>query len=174
MDKETIFRFPEITPLSCAMDAPIVQCRNVSFTYPSSTTRAEATVAFGNPKPSSGEVVLLENVTIDLTRKSRMVLVGRNGSGKSTLLRLIAAATGVGEGDEVGSGDGPAEGLVPTGGSIVRNHNARVGLFTQVGLSRSWIRVGRNRDLKINFRCSAVVRGGMYKCISVYLYFVYV
>ena len=58
------------------------------------------------------------------------MLVGRNGSGKSTLLKLIAAATGV-DGDT--GGVTAVDALVPTKGSIVRNHNARVGLFTQVG-----------------------------------------
>lgn len=84
------------------------------------------------PGVSSG--ALLEGVTLDLTRRSRIVLVGRNGSGKSTLLKLIAAAAGAGgEGaDGVTVIDGTAEGLVPTAGSIVRNYNARVGLFTQV------------------------------------------
>lgn len=69
------------------------------------------------------------------------MLVGRNGSGKSTLLRLIAAAAGVGGEGKAGGGAGvgtgdveaDAEGFVPTQGSIVRNYNARVGLFTQVG-----------------------------------------
>lgn len=180
-----MFRFPDVAPLPCAMDATIVQCRGVHFSFPApppsqaaaapppasargnrtpgaafplpqaslacSTKGASSTARSGqsaagrnkpnngarssqtvtppsNPAGSGGE--LLEGVTLDLTRKSRVVLVGRNGSGKSTLLKLIAAATGV---DGEAGGGAAVDALVPTKGSIVRNHNARVGLFTQVG-----------------------------------------
>ena len=171
-----MFRFPDVAPLPCAMDATIVQCRGVHFAFPPSQKTASdengtpgvapqqasrahsrgvninansgrsgnvrsgytinarsghTTTTPNKPPGSSG--MLLEGVTLDLTRKSRVVLVGRNGSGKSTLLKLIAAATGV-DGE---AGDGAAvDVLVPTKGSIVRNHNARVGLFTQVGIAR--------------------------------------
>lgn len=119
VDKETVFKFPGVTPLSCALDAPIVQCRGVSFSFPPSSLKGK----------QSQSQPLLEGVTLDLTRRSRVVLVGRNGSGKSTLLKLIAAATEAGGGAGVAAG---GEGLSPTEGTIVRNHNARVGLFTQV------------------------------------------
>lgn len=124
VDKETVFKFPAVTPLSCALDAPVVQCRGVSFSFPPSAGKSHgATTSVGK---SQGQP-LLDGVTLDLTRRSRVVLVGRNGSGKSTLLKLIAAATEAGGG--LGAGE---EGLAPTRGTIVRNHNARVGLFTQV------------------------------------------
>jgi len=58
--------------------------------------------------------------------------VGRNGSGKSTLLKLIAAATDAGGGTGAAAAGEGGGGLMPTEGTIVRNHNARVGLFTQV------------------------------------------
>lgn len=126
VDKETVFKFPAVTPLSCALDAPIVQCRGVSFSFPPSATQNHGPPSTGKSQSQP----LLEGVTLDLTRRSRVVLVGRNGSGKSTLLKLIAAATDAGgSGAGVTAGGG---GLAPTEGTIVRNHNARVGLFTQV------------------------------------------
>lgn len=131
MDKETVFKFPDVTPLSCTMDAPIVQCRGVCFSYPAADKNSSSNAAAAAAPTSVGgeKQSLLEGVTLDLTRRSRVVLVGRNGSGKSTLLKLIAAATDAGCG--VGATAG-GEGLSPTEGTIVRNHNARVGLFTQV------------------------------------------
>ncbi|CAN0095335.1 unnamed protein product [Pylaiella littoralis] len=130
VDKETVFKFPDVTPLSCAMDAPIVQCRGVCFSYPAADKNSSSNAAAAAAPTSVGgeKQSLLEGVTLDLTRRSRVVLVGRNGSGKSTLLKLIAAATDAGCG--VGATAG-GEGLSPTEGTIVRNHNARVGLFTQ-------------------------------------------
>ncbi|CAM9816469.1 unnamed protein product [Ectocarpus sp. 12 AP-2014] len=122
MDKETVFKFPDVAPLSCAMDAPIVQCRGVTFSFPASTSSTAS--ASGKNQP------LLEDVTMDFTRRSRVVMVGRNGSGKSTLLKLIAAATEAGSGAP-GVATGGDDNLAPTRGSIVRNFNARVGLFTQ-------------------------------------------
>ena len=157
VDKETVFKFPAVTPLSCAVDAPIVQCRGVSFSFPPS--------AAGPPsagKSHSQSQPLLEGVTLDLTRRSRVVLVGRNGSGKSTLLKLIAAATDAGGGAGVAAGGGG--GLAPTEGTIVRSHNARVGLFTQVmsvgvgggvdGCGEPWVGPKRGRG---SVRCSWVV-----------------
>ncbi|CAN0009327.1 unnamed protein product, partial [Ectocarpus fasciculatus] len=122
VDKETVFKFPDVAPLSCAMDAPIVQCRGVAFSFPPSTSSTSSSSGKNQP--------LLESVTMDFTRRSRVVLVGRNGSGKSTLLKLIAAATEAGSGAP-GVATGGGDNLAPTRGSIVRNFNARVGLFTQ-------------------------------------------
>lgn len=194
MDKETIFKFPDVAPLSCAMDAPIVQCRGVSFSFPSATataaTKAKASAGVGvlankkMPSKGAGKVArgvvhisagksamkpvrtckvdssqpLLEGVTLDLTRKSRVVLVGRNGSGKSTLLRLIAAAAGVGGEDEAGSDGDEQERFEPTQGSIVRNHNARVGLFTQVCVGVSYSAFRDKRAQHINFYGGGFVR----------------
>lgn len=174
MDKETVFKFPDVTPLACSKEAPIVQCRDVSFSFASPTAsrssalkartvsskkapsnsrtqKIEACSSKPVAKAKAADGMILESVTMDLTMKSRVVLVGRNGSGKSTLLRLIAAAAGVG-GDGATSGglaragdataadaaaNDKAAGLVPTIGTIVRNYNARVGLFTQVKLIRT-------------------------------------
>lgn len=89
-----------------------------------SLSRSDAFTSSLAPLPSAPR-----RIPVFVSRK-RVVLVGRNGSGKSTLLKLIASATDAGGvSAEVSAGGG---GLSPTEGSIVRNHNARVGLFTQV------------------------------------------
>lgn len=131
VDRETVFRFPDVSPLACGADAPLIQCRNVSFSFQSASSsnrgvstsegvskqgkphgtsplrsqggssaqvkgkRISSGKAGGGtahpsaspPSASNGTTNLLEGVTLDLTLKSRIVLVGRNGSGKSTLLR---------------------------------------------------------------------------------------
>jgi len=56
---------------------------------------------------------VLRNVTLDITLKSRIGILGENGSGKSTLLGLI-------------SGE-----LEPTTGEIFRHRHLRLGHFTQ-------------------------------------------
>lgn len=152
-----------------------MQCRDVSFSFAStasstasksrpvspkkapSNSRTQKTKACSSKpvaKAKAADGMILEGVTMDLTMKSRVVLVGRNGSGKSTLLRLIAAAAGVeGEGATSGglaragdataagaAGKDKAAGLVPKKGTIVRNYNARVGLFTQVKLTLKLVR----------------------------------
>lgn len=137
VDKETVFKFPEIGPLGCGPDAPLVQCRDVYFAFPSNFQQQQrgssVTSVESNAKhPRAKRSHLLEGVTLELTLRSRVVLVGRNGSGKSTLLRLIASACGA-DADAV---DDSREALEPRAGDIIRHHHARVGLFTQVGRLR--------------------------------------
>ncbi|CAM9396025.1 unnamed protein product [Choristocarpus tenellus] len=140
VDRETVFRFPEVDPLPCGPDAPLVQCRDVFFSFSGSGGNVGADntkVSQSNQQLLGGKGQqqsiaatrpLLEGVNLDLTLKSRVVLLGHNGSGKSTLLRLIADAGEVNVG--LGSG-GEREPLQPTKGQIAVYRNTRMGLFTQ-------------------------------------------
>ena len=65
-------KFPNPTwPLSITEGSPIIQMKNVSFSYSDS----------GTP--------LLKNVTLSITQSTKAAIVGPNGSGKTTLLKLL-------------------------------------------------------------------------------------
>src|SRR5579872_1793112 len=53
------------------------------------------------PKPSAGEIVVLNDVDLTLREGELVGLLGRSGSGKSTLLRIVAGL------------------MLPTGGKVM-------------------------------------------------------
>jgi ABC-2 type transport system ATP-binding protein len=71
-----------------------------------------------------GDVVALDNVTVDLAR-GVTILLGRNGAGKSTLSRIIAGL------EAPGSGALMRHGEVVTGACSVRAHHAATGWLPQ-------------------------------------------
>ena len=57
---------------------PIVSLTNVSKTYPSRT-------------PEDGEIVAVDDVTLEIEKGDVFGIIGYSGAGKSTLVRLINA-----------------------------------------------------------------------------------
>jgi ATPase subunit of ABC transporter with duplicated ATPase domains len=73
----------------------VLQLQDISLTYPGATSPT------------------LSKVSMDISLKSRLAIIGNNGAGKSTLLKLII-------------GD-----LEPTKGEVHRHHNLKIGYLTQ-------------------------------------------
>lgn len=92
-DRELQFNLPPPAEIDCAGD--LLQLREVAFRY------------------SEESPAVLQDVTCNLQRGSKVVVVGANGSGKSTLVKLMA-------------------GLVePSAGAVVRHPHLSVALFQQ-------------------------------------------
>ena len=64
------------------------------------------------------ERTLIENLSIDISKKDRICAIGKNGKGKSTLLRLLAKE------------------LVPKAGEIIPHPNCQLGYFGQTNIER--------------------------------------
>lgn len=66
------------------------------------------------PKPSGGELLVLDDITFDLPEGEIVCLLGRSGSGKSTLLRILAGLLEPTAGEVIFDGQqvrGPAPGI---------------------------------------------------------------
>lgn len=92
-EREAFFDWPQ--PADLRYQGPVLQLRDVYFRYPGATSDT------------------LAGVTLDITTRSRIGLLGPNGCGKSTLMGLIAGA------------------LSPRTGSVERYGALKVGFFTQ-------------------------------------------
>ncbi|KAM0688719.1 ATP-binding cassette [Conglomerata obtusa] len=66
-----------------------------------------------NNSPINNFTYILEDVSIKITHKSRIVIVGPNGAGKSTLLKLLSTK------------------IFPQKGSVISNPKLKPGYFTQ-------------------------------------------
>ena len=98
-DKPIKMTLPDVADIG--VDTPLIQVQKVSFSYGDGAAS----------KPDGSH--LLNDVTMDITIGSRVVLLGTNGSGKSTLLKMIAGS------------------LKPTSGKIYRHHNLEMSVFGQ-------------------------------------------
>src|ERR1700728_2214549 len=90
--------------ISVAVRAPLVQVKGLRHVY-----------ATGG----AGDVVVLDDVTLDLRDNEIVALLGRSGCGKSTLLRIIAGLMR------------PSSGTVTIGGEAVAGPASQVAMVFQ-------------------------------------------
>ena len=88
-------------PPSITDRSPLIQMEGVNFSY--------------NSSPDPDTTLLLKNLTLSITRKTKAAIVGKNGCGKSSLLKLL-----VGENS-----------LRKKQGIITRHPNVRLGYVSQ-------------------------------------------
>ena len=74
---------PDIPAHSPAVESPLVEFRDVTFSYPA----------------ASGDRVILSRVTLSVPRGKVTALMGASGGGKTTVLRLIGGQQKAGHGD---------------------------------------------------------------------------
>jgi ABC-type nitrate/sulfonate/bicarbonate transport system ATPase subunit len=101
-----------------------------AFTDASSLQIADVRKVF--PKPDGSELVVLEDVSLQLSPGEMVSLVGPSGCGKSTLLRLIAGL------------DAPTAGILSVGDEPITGPSARRGLVFQDPNLFPWLTVRRN------------------------------
>lgn len=119
--KYSKFKFPQVDvpSLRLATDtSPLLTMEKCAITYQ------------GRPKN------VLENVTLQLTLKSRVGIIGKNGKGKTTLMHALCYGESLGivkvpnphESSESSSNDTP---LIIKKGSIWKHHNLKIGIVSQ-------------------------------------------
>ncbi len=85
----------------------------VKFRFPQPARGGQRAITLTNVRQAYGDHVVYEDLSVEIERGQRMVLVGPNGAGKSTLLKILA-------------------GHVPIqGGERTPGHNLTVGYFAQ-------------------------------------------
>ncbi|WP_205648721.1 amino acid ABC transporter ATP-binding protein [Acuticoccus kandeliae] len=102
---------------SPAASPPLLQIRNLSKSF--------------------GDLLVLDDISLDVPRSSVTTLIGASGSGKSTLLRCInrmeipSSGEVLLDGDEVGTMQGRREGRVPASAAALSAQRAEMGMVFQ-------------------------------------------
>ena len=95
------------------ISAPESDNSTISFSFPQPVRSGQRVATLENVKQAYGEHIVYEDLSLEVEKFQRTVLVGPNGAGKSTLLKIIAE-------------------LVPIqSGSRELGHNVNVGYFSQ-------------------------------------------
>jgi len=87
--------------------------KTIHFTFPQPKPSGRVVAEFKNVSKSYGDKQILKDVTFNIERGERVVLVGVNGAGKSTLIKLLAGTEAL------------------TSGNYTLGHNVDVDYFAQ-------------------------------------------
>ncbi len=95
------------------LEAPEAPEATVKFRFPQPPRSGHLVFSLKNVRQAYGDHVVYEDLSLEIERGERMVLVGPNGAGKSTLLKIIG-------------------GMVPIlAGESLPGHNVSIGYFAQ-------------------------------------------
>jgi len=97
-DHDTIVKFNEVALLASNEYANVINFNDVNFAY--------------------NDRLILDNVNIGISMKSRYILIGENGAGKSTFFKLCM------------------EIITPNTGSIIKDNRIRIGYFSQQSIDQ--------------------------------------
>ena len=107
---KALSRLPELDALAAM--------QNLSFRFPVKVTPSKSLLRINNICFSYGDTPLIDNLSFEVQKQSRLCIIGQNGKGKSTLLKLL-----MGE-------------LTPTHGSIGGISEPAIGYFGQSHIER--------------------------------------
>ena len=95
------------------VEAPESDESTIHFKFPQPERSGQRVATVENVQQAYGEHVVYRDLSLNVEKGQRIVLVGPNGAGKSTLLKILAS-------------------VVPTqGGTMELGHNVSVGYFSQ-------------------------------------------
>ncbi len=93
--------------------APESAADTIHFKFPQPKRSGQRIASLSNVRQAYGDHVVYENLSLEVKKAQRIVLVGPNGAGKSTLLKILSK-------------------LVPIeSGTLELGHNVSVGYFSQ-------------------------------------------
>jgi ATP-binding cassette subfamily F protein 3 len=95
------------------IEAPLSEADTISFSFPQPQRSGQRVATLKNVRQAYGEHVVYTDLSQQIEKGERIVLVGPNGAGKSTLLKILSE-------------------LIPIqGGTRELGHNVSVGYFSQ-------------------------------------------
>ncbi len=95
------------------IEAPLSEADTISFSFPQPQRSGQRVATLDKVQQAYGEHIVYEDLSLNIEKGERIVLVGPNGAGKSTLLKILSGAVEI------------------QGGARELGHNVSVGYFSQ-------------------------------------------